>query len=210
MECLTPIKSREPITQALAVSKVTWCIIAVILGVAVGGAAVVDWHTVIGTLGRHPLFEAEVAIFAGAVPGFMLSRRKPVRKSRARSLDRYYRTLVTADPPPAAGYTHYLPCTLLGRGPIDASVPVPGATVRQNPSMSGILYAGPDGICFRPNSALHPSPSAAQSPAAASLAGSGTGLVEGSGHSSDLPVGFEIGPVRMVTATAVAIAPGGL
>ena len=133
MECLTPIKSREPITQALAVSKVTWCVIAVALGVAIGGAAVVDWHTVIGTLGRHPLFEAEVAIFAGAVPGFFLSRRKPVRRSRTRSLDRYYRTLVTADPPPAAGYTHYLPCTLLGRGPIDASLRVPAAAVRQNP-----------------------------------------------------------------------------
>jgi hypothetical protein len=214
MECLTPIKSREPITQALAVSKVTWCIIAVGLGVAIGGAAVVDWHTVISTLGRHPLFEAELAIFAGAVPGFMLSRRKPVRRSRTRSLDRYYRTLVTADPPPAAGYTHYLPCTLLGRGPIDASLPVPAAAVRQNPSMSGILYAGPDGICFRPNSALHPSPSPAptpsQSSAGPSLAGSGIALVEGNGHSSDLPVGFEIGPVRMVTATAVAIAPGGL
>ncbi len=206
MECLTPIKSREPITQALAVSKVTWCIIAVILGIAIGGAAVVDWHTVIGTLGRHPLFEAEVAIFAGAVPGFMLSRRKPVRRSRTRSLDRYYRTLVTADPPPAAGYTHYLPCTLLGRGPIDASLPVPAATVRQNPSMSGILYAGPDGICFRPNAALPPSPS--QSPAGAPVAGNNIALVEGS--SSDLPSGFEIGPVRMVTATAVAIASGGM
>jgi hypothetical protein len=209
MECLTPIKSREPITQVLAVSKVTWCVIAVALGVAIGGAAVVDWHTVIGTLGRHPLIEAEVAIFAGAIPGFLLSRRQPVRRSRARSLDRYYRTLVTADPPPAAGYTHYLPCTLLGRGPLDASLPVPAASVRQNPSMSGILYAGPDGICFRPNSALHPSP--AHSPAeAAASAEIGTGLVEGNGPSSDLPVGFEIGPVRMVTATAVEIAPGGL
>jgi hypothetical protein len=207
MECLTPIKSREPITQALAVSKVTWSVIAVALGVAIGGAAVVDWHTVIGTLGRHPLVGAEVAIFVGAVPGFLLSRRKPMRRSRTRSLDRYYRTLVTADPPPAAGYTHYLPCTLLGRGPIDPSLPVPATTVRQNPSMSGILYAGPDGICFRPNSALHPS----QSPAGAEpSAESGTGLVEGNGRSGDLPVGFEIGPVRMVTATAVEIAPGGL
>jgi hypothetical protein len=205
MECLTPIKSREPITQALAVSKVTWCIIAVILGIAIGGAAVVDWHTVIATLARHPLFEAEVAIFAGAIPGYMLSRRKPVRRSRTRSLDRYYRTLVTADPPPAAGYTHYLPCTLLARGPIDTSLPIPAATVRQNPSMSGILYAGPDGICFRPNAALHPSESPA---AAAAPAGGGTGLVEGNGP--DLPVGFEIGPVRMVTATAVEIASGGL
>jgi hypothetical protein len=199
MECLTPIKSREPITQALAVSKVTWGIIAVALGVAIGGAAVVDWHAVIGTLGRHPLAEAEVAIFAGAIPGFLLSRRKPVRRSRARSLDRYYRTLVTADPPPAAGYTHYLPCTLLGRGPIDAGLPVPAAAVRNNPSMSGILYAGPDGICFRPNSALHPSQPPAES---------ATGLVEGSGRPDDLPVGFEIGPVRMVTATAVEIAAG--
>jgi hypothetical protein len=200
MECLTPIKSREPITQALAVSKVTWCFIAVALGVAIGGAAVVDWHTVAGTLGRHPLIEAEVAILAGAVPGFLLSRRKPVRRSRTRSLDRYYRTLVTADPPPAAGYTHYLPCTLLGRGPIDASLPVPAATVRQNSSMSGFIYAGPDGICFRPNLALHPS-----QPSAESI----TGPVEGNGLSSGLPAGFEIGPVRMVTATAVEIAPGG-
>ncbi|GEM_PF-2570806 len=209
MECLTPIKSREPITQALPVSKVTWFVIAVALGIAIGGAAVVDWHTVIGTLGQHPLAEAEVAIVAGAIPGFLLSRRKPVRRSRTRSLDRYYRTLVTADPPPAAGYTHYLPCTLLGRGPIEASLPVPAATVRQNPSISGILYAGPDGICFRPNSALHPS--SPQSPAgAAPRAESGTGLVEGNGRPGDLSAGFDIGPVRMVTAAAVEIAPGGL
>jgi hypothetical protein len=206
MECLTPIKSREPITQALAVSKVTWCIIAVTLGIAIGGAAVVDWHLVIETLGRHPLFGAEVAILAGAVPGYLLSRRKPVRRSRTRSLDRYYRTLVTADPPPAAGYTHYLPCTLLGRGPVDTSLPVPAATVRQNPTMSGILYAGPDGICFRPNSALHPS----EPPAPAPVAANGNGRVERSEHFGDLPVGFEIGPVRMVTATAVAIAPAGM
>jgi hypothetical protein len=205
MECLTPIKSREPITQALAVSKVTWCVIAVTLGIAIGGAAVVDWHTVIATLGRHPLFGAEVAIFAGAVPGYMLSRRKPVRRSRTRSLDRYYRTLVTADPPPAPGYTHYLPCTLLGRGPINGTLPVPAAAVRENPSMSGILYAGPDGICFRPNSALHPS----QPLATATFATPGNGRVEGSEQASDLPVGFEIGPVRMVTATAVEIAPAG-
>jgi hypothetical protein len=183
MECLTPIKSREPITQALAVSKFTWCLIAIALGVAVGGAAVVDWRQVMELASRHPLLGAEIAIFAGAVPGFLLSRRNPARRSRTRSLDRYYRTLVTADPPPAAGYTHYLPCTLLGRGPIDASQPVPSATVRQSPAISGILYAGPDGICFRPN-------------AAPDLPG--------------LPTGFEIGPVRMVTATAIGIAAAGI
>ena len=102
MECLTPIKSREPITQALAVSKFTWCLIAIALGLAVGGAAVVDWRQVMESAGGHPLLGAEIAIFAGAVPGFLLSRRNPARRSRTRSLDRYYRTLVTADPPPAA------------------------------------------------------------------------------------------------------------
>jgi hypothetical protein len=182
MECLTPIKSREPITQALAVSKFTWCLIAIALGLAVGGAAVVDWRQVMESAGRHPLLGAEIAIFAGGVPGFLLSRRNPARRSRTRSLDRYYRTLVTADPPPAAGYTHYLPCTLLGRGPIDTSLPVPSAMVRQSPAISGILYAGPDGICFRPHATPQP----------------------------DLPTGFEIGPVRMVTATALAIAPARL
>jgi len=183
MECLTPIKSREPITQALAVSKFTWCLIAIALGLAVGCAAVVDWRQVMELAGRHPLLGAEVAIFAGAVPGFLLSRRKPIRRSRTRSLDRYYRTLVTADPPPAAGYTHYLPCSLLGRGPIDTAQPVPSATVRQSPAISGILYAGPDGICFRPNAAP---------------------------DQPELPTGFEIGPVRMVTATAIGIAPAGI
>jgi hypothetical protein len=206
MECLTPIKSREPITQVVAVSKLTWCIIAIALGVAIGGAAVVDWRLVMETLARHPLFGAEVAIFAGAVPGYMLSRRRPVRRSRTRSLDRYYRTLVTADPPPAAGYTHYLPCTLLGRGPIDATRAVPSATLRQSPAISGILYAGPDGICFRANSVLHPSPATA----APALAGNGAALVEGNGRPGDPPVGFEIGPVRMVTAAAVEIAAVGL
>jgi hypothetical protein len=205
MECLTPIKSREPITQVLAVSKFTWCIIAIALGVAVGGAAVVDWRLVMETLGRHPLFGAEVAIFAGAVPGYMLSRRKPGRRSRARSLDRYYRTLVTADPPPAAGYTHYLPCTLLGRGQIDATQPVPPATLRQSPAISGILYAGPDGICFRPNSEPHPS----EISAAPDFTGNDTTPVEGNGRPEEPSAGFEIGPVRMVTASAVAIAPGG-
>jgi hypothetical protein len=188
------------------VSKFTWCIIAIALGVAVGGAAVVDWRLVMETLGRHPLFGAEVAIFAGAVPGYMLSRRKPVRRSRTRSLDRYYRTLVTADPPPAAGYTHYLPCTLLGRGQIDATQPVPPATLRQSPAISGILDAGPDGICFRPNSAPHSSDMSA-TPV---FTGNGTTSVEGDGRSQGLSAAFEIGPVRMVTATAVAIAPGGL
>jgi hypothetical protein len=206
MECLTPIKSREPITQVVAVSKLTWCIIAIALGVAIGGAAVVDWRLVMETLARHPLFGAEVAIFAGAVPGYMLSRRKPMRRSRTRSLDRYYRTLVTADPPPAAGYTHYLPCTLLGRGPIDATRPVPSATLRQSPAIPGILYAGPDGICFRSNSVLHPSPMSA----APAFTGNGTTLVEGNGPPEDLAIGFEIGPVRMVTAAAVEIAPRGL
>ncbi len=216
MECLTPIKSREPITQALAVSKFTWCLIAVALGLAVGGAAVVDWRQVMELAGRHPLLGAEVAIFAGAIPGFLLSRRKPVRRSRSRSLDRYYRTLVTADPPPAAGYTHYLPCTLLGRGPIDASQPVPSATVRQSPAISGILYAGPDGICFRPNATPHPSPTisvAASASASASSpvhTGNGNGFGEITRRQPDLPTGFEIGPVRMVTATALQIAPAGL
>lgn len=211
MECLTPIKSREPITQALEVSKFTWCLIAIALGLAVGGAAVVDWHLVMEAAARHPLLGAEIAIFAGAVPGYMLSRRKPVRRSRTRSLDRYYRTLVTADPPPAAGYTHYLPCTLLGRGPFDVTQPVPAAAVRQQPAISGILYAGPDGICFRPNAVAHPSPSfAIGAPAAPKPA-----LVEGNDHGvqlpvAELPMGFEIGPVRMVTATALEVARSGL
>jgi hypothetical protein len=216
MECLTPIKSREPITQALAVSKFTWCLIAIALGLAVGGAAVVDWRRIMELAGRHPLLGAEVAIFAGAIPGFLLSRRKPVRRSRTRSLDRYYRTLVTADPPPAAGYTHYLPCTLLGRGPIDTSHPVPSAMVRQFPAISGILYAGPDGICFRPHAAAHPSPTISVSSGAAASASSPAHTGKGNGFGDvalpqlELPTGFEIGPVRMVSATAIAVAPAGL
>jgi hypothetical protein len=198
MECLTPIKSREPITQGLVVSKFTWSLIAVALGAVVGGAALIDWRAVIDVLRRHPLLQAELAIFIGAFPGYTLSRGLPARRwARPKSLDRYYRTLVTVDPPPAAGYTHYLPCALLRRDPIDTSQMV--ATVSGGQAVaSGILYAGPDGICFRPTTA---SKSRQSGP-----------------HTVAMPIAvtdettakaFEIGPVRMVTATAVKIAQPG-
>ena len=204
MECLTPINSREPITQGLVVSKFTWSLIAVALGAAVGGAALIDWRALLDVMGRHPLLQAEIAICAGALPGYLMSRRTtPLRRARPRSLDRYYRTLVTADPPPAAGFTHYLPCALLGRGPIDSSQLLSPVDAGGGPVVSGILYAGPDGICFRPSAGRTSSPVELSAPST-STAGTTAGTTGETTAES-----FEIGPVRTVTATAIEIAHRG-
>jgi len=195
MECLTPIKSREPLTRGLVVSKFTWLVIALALGAAIGGAALIDWRTVGDAIRHHPLLQAELAIVIGAFPAFVLSRGLvPHPWARPRSLDRYYRTLVTAVPPPAAGYTHYLPCALLERGPIDPTRITAPAKAARRPVVSGILYAGPDGICFRPYAAPKSGPAEPPAPRA---------LVDATAQPT--PDAFDIGPVRMVTAAAVKI-----
>jgi hypothetical protein len=189
MQNLAPIEPREAQTgggtgEGAAGSSVPWGVVAIALGMAVGCALLVDWRDLADSLSRHTLLQAELALCAGAIPGFLLTRidrRESPR--RASILDDLVARGALIPVPPAPGYTHYLPCSLLARDARAATWTADRSDARgrdgRNPVTPGVLYAGPAGIRFQPQTA----PVAAAADSA-----------------------FEIGPVRMVSATPVALA----
>jgi hypothetical protein len=191
MQNLAPIEPREAQAggrtgegDGAAGGSVPWGVVAIALGVAVGCALLIEWRDLADTLSRHALLQAELALCAGAIPGFLLTRvNRRATPRRASILDDLVAQGTLIPAPPAPGYTHYLPCSLLAR-----DAPETSWTTNRNDAHGrdgrhagtpGVLYAGPAGIRFQPQTA----PVAAVADSA-----------------------FEIGPVRMVSATPVALA----
>ena len=163
---------------------VPWGVVAIALGMAVVCALLIDWRDLADSLSRHTLLQAELALCAGAIPGFLLTRiNRRESPRRASTLDDLVARGALIPAPPAPGYTHYLPCSLLARDATAASWTADRKDARRrdrrNALTPGVLYAGPAGIRFQPQTA----PVAAAADSA-----------------------FEIGPVRMVSATPVALA----
>jgi hypothetical protein len=181
MQNLAPIEPREAQTGGgtgqAAGNSVPWGVVAIALGMAVGCALLVDWRGLADSLSRHTLLQAELALLAGAIPGFLLTRiNRRESPRRASILDDLVARGALIPVPPAPGFTHYLPCSLLAR---DATATwTAGRRDGRNAVTPGVLYAGPAGIRFEPQTA--PVSAAADS-------------------------AFEIGPVRMVSATPVAL-----
>jgi hypothetical protein len=193
MQNLAPIEPREAQTggstgedegRSATGGSVPWRAVAIALGLAVGCALLMDWRDLADSLSRHALLQAELALCAGAIPGFLLTRinRRPSPR-RASTLDDLVARGALIPAPPAPGYTHYLPCSLLARNATAAVWTVGHNGARAGDGRTavtpGVLYAGPAGIRFQPQAA----PAAAAADSA-----------------------FEIGPVRMVSATPVPLA----
>jgi hypothetical protein len=195
MQNLAPIEPREAQTGgrtgegegkggSATGGTVPWGVVAIALGMAVGCALLMDWRGLADSLSRHALLQAELALCAGAIPGFLLTRINRRQSPRQPStLDDLVARGALIPAPPAPGYTHYLPCSLLARDATAASWTAGRHEARGRDGRSavtpGVLYAGPAGIRFQPQTA----PAAAAADSA-----------------------FEIGPVRMVSATPVALA----
>jgi hypothetical protein len=144
------------------------------------------------TLHTYPLLRAELAICGGALPGFLASQANlgGLRRRRGTKLDHL---LATVGPvPPAPGYTHYLPCALLGNANLAASQPSRGPALTTG-AWAGVLYVGPSGLQFR------------ASPAKGAAAGQGQ-----LSASLDSPPSFDITPVRAVVATSVLMSHAAL
>jgi hypothetical protein len=93
---------------------------------------------------------------------------------------------VAARPLPSApGYTHYLPCALLGNGRLAASQPVHAPAITSG-AWSGFLFVGPAGMEFQ---SVPPSEDTAAAPLAI----------------DSPPERIEMGPVRELVATPVAL-----
>jgi hypothetical protein len=195
MQNLAPIEPREAQTggrtgeggrrgESATGGSVPWGAVAIAVGLAVGCALLMNWRDLADSLSRHALLQAELALCAGAIPGFLLTRinRRPSPR-RASTLDDLVARGVLIPAAPAPGYTHYLPCSLLARDATadvwTAGRPEARGRSRRNPVTPGVLYAGPAGIRFQPQAA----PMAEATDSA-----------------------FEIGPVRVVSATPVALA----
>jgi hypothetical protein len=139
------------------------------------------------TLHAHPLLRAELAICGGALPGFLASqidmgawlRRRPSK------LDQLLATAVADPMPPAPGYTHYLPCALLGSANLATNQATRGPA-QTTGAWAGVLYVGPSGLQFRSSSSNPDENSGAKSLAAP-------------------PSRFDIGPVRAVVARPIAL-----
>jgi hypothetical protein len=164
-----------------------WAAIAVGLAIAALVALVLNWRVVMDTLHAYPLLRAELAICGGALPGFLASQAdfSAWRDQRNRSrLDRLLASTATVPVPPAPGYTHYLPCALLGNGNLATSQPTRGPALTSG-AWAGVLYVGPAGLQFRT------SPVESKTVGAGSLASP--------------PARFDINPAREVMATAVVL-----
>lgn len=185
MQCLAPLEPREPRSAAGAsLNGLPWIMTGAAVGAAAGIAFLINWHAWVDILHRHALLQAELAICVGALPGFLLSRaqEKPLKR-RPGAFARLF-TEVGPAAAPVVGYTHYVPCALLARetpeGPGGVNYPSERPRTATTP---GVLYAGPAGVRFEPRAMR-------------------TGHVRVDGS----PIGgFDIGPVRMVSARSVAL-----
>ncbi len=147
--------------------------------------AVLNWRVIMETLHTYPLLRAELAICGGALPGFLASQAKlgGLRRPRRTKLDQL---LTAVGPvPPAPGYTHYLPCALLGNANIATSQPARGPALTSG-AWAGVLYVGPAGLQFQASAAK----------------GAAMGQEQLS-KSLAVPPRFDIAPVRSVVATTV-------
>jgi hypothetical protein len=160
---------------------------AVGMGVALVVVVALNWHVVVQTLHAHPLLRAELAICGGALPGFLASQidMEAWLRRRPSKLDQLLASAVSEPMPPAPGYTHYLPCALLGSANLATNQPERGPA-RTTGAWAGVLYVGPSGLQFRCSSA---NPDQDQ----------------GAGSIAAPPARFDIGPVRAVVARPVAL-----
>jgi hypothetical protein len=157
------------------------------IGVLVLGIVTLNWHFVASAFNDHPLVRAELAICAGALPGFLAATADPKRRRRRRStkLDHLLADVAARPLPAAPGYTHYLPCALLGSGKLAANQPSHGPAMTGG-MVGGFLFVGPAGMQFQ-------------------AAGSSEGSKSGTDSVDPAPGHIDMGPVRELVATPVAL-----
>jgi hypothetical protein len=162
-------------------------VVPVAIGVLVLAIVTLNWHFVASALNDHPLLRAELAICAGALPGFMAATADPNRRRRHRStkLDHLLADVAAKALPAAPGYTHYLPCVLLGSGKLAASQPARGPAMTSG-MVGGFLFVGPAGMQFQ-------------------SADSTEGSRFGADSIDPVPGPIDMGPIRELVATPVAL-----
>ena len=115
MQCLAPFEPRDAGPREATAARFPWLVVAITVSIALVALVLMNWREVVATLHRHTVLQAELAICAGTMAGLFLSRvdATPIVRKRLAILDALYERAAAYPVHVEPGYTHYLPCVML-------------------------------------------------------------------------------------------------